>query len=144
MQPPRLGLNFLALGARLGVTDLVLGLLLVLASLGGPLLEESYRELWTYLPLAFAVPLLLSGLLLQFQQRAATWTAMVIHVLVLCVGAPLLLLSLLLVFTIVFTGFGIVVSPPAFVLVANSALTLARARRTLRSPSVEGLARSGL
>jgi hypothetical protein len=112
--------------------DLLCALGLAVLSVVGPRLEPSYREFWTFLPLAVAAPLVVTGMLLLPRSRAATIVALVIHaVMALCFGL-VCALSVFLLFTIYFTGTAVVLGPPAFLLLLNSAVTIgqeARARR---------------
>ena len=113
--------------------DLLCVLLLAAIALVAPRLEPSYRDLWTFLPLAFAVPLLISGLLLLTASKASTVVAIVIHSLILLVCGLAVLGSLFLFITILFAGTAIVIGVPAALLGLNSAATLRQSFRTVRT-----------
>jgi len=114
--------------------DLLCVLVLAALSVVAPRLEPSYRELWTFLPLAVAAPLVVTAILLLSRSRAATIVALVIHAaMALCCGL-VVVLSIFLLFTILFAGTAVVLGPPAVLLMLNSAVTIGQlAKRGARS-----------
>jgi len=109
---------------RPGVRDLPLALVLAALSVIGPALEESYRDLWTYLPLSLAGLLTCSGILLLLPSRMAKIPALAVHGLIALVCAVALLISALFLVTILLAGTALVLAPPALILGLNSAATL--------------------
>ena len=118
---------------RAGYRDLLCVLILGALALIAPRLEPSYRELWTFLPLVTAIPLLISGILLLFDSRAATMGAMVIHLLMLVTFVLIVSGSLVLLVTILYAGTALVLGGPAALLAINSAATLMQSFRKLRA-----------
>ena len=93
--------------------DLILGVALVVASRVASRLEPSWRELWTWAPLPFGLGLLVSGLLLVVQGRAATAVARAIHFLMFAACLDLLPVFALFVISPFHWGALLVLGAPA-------------------------------
>ena len=111
---------------RAGVRDLVLALLLGVASIVAPMLEPSYEDFWRFLTLGVAAPLVGSGILLLLPWRLTTIFGMCIHMLLLFFSGGVVVLSVFLLVTILFAGTAVVLGPPALLLAVNSAAALAQ------------------
>ena len=109
--------------------DLACALGLSVLSLIGPRLEPSFFEAWTFLPLMFAAPLVVSGILLLLPWRPAMVLALIIHLLLLITCGLVVVLSVFLLVTILMAGTALVIGPPAALVALNSAFTLRYLRR---------------
>lgn len=113
--------------------DLLCTAVLAVVAVVAPRLEPSYRDLWTFLPLAVAAPLVVTAILMLTRSRALWLVALVIHSALALAFGLVAVLSIFLLITILFAGTAVVLGPPAVLLLLNSVVTikqLVRARRT--------------
>ena len=111
---------------RAGARDLILALLLGVASIVAPRLEPSYSEFWLFLTLGVAAPLVCSGVLLLLPWRLTTILGICIHMVLLYFSGGVVVLSVFMLVTFYFAGTAIVLGPPALLLAVSSAAALAQ------------------